>query len=120
MGTLLVMTLYAPFVLAAYAAPFASRSFSELAAIAGVVWVPMLVAVAALYRYVQHEYWVLTWWGLPFVLSLPLLDAFSVGVVGQALVLASKRRHPDHEGSLRLLSLMLLAGPPIWFFFWRS
>ena len=116
MGTFLVMVLFAPFVLAAWAAPSVSQSLQGLATMTGVVWVPMLVVFAALVRFVHHEYWVLTWWGILIMFSLPLLYAFSVGAVGHALVLVSKRMQLDHETSIRQLSLLLMAGPLIWFF----
>jgi phosphotransferase system glucose/maltose/N-acetylglucosamine-specific IIC component len=117
--TVLAMILYAPFMLAAWAAPFASQSWRLFAAIAGGVWVPLIIGYISFENFIERgyrEYWIQTWWGILIVLCLPLLYAFSVGVLGQFLALAFTRRGSDQEGLVRVLSLLLMVGVPMWFF----
>lgn len=117
METVFTMILFAPFMLGAWAAPSVSRSLSELVAIAGVVWVPALAVGVFLHLYLWHELQLLSWWGLLVVLSLPVLFAFSVGVVGQFLILAFTRRGTSQEQAIRLVSLLAMVGVPVWLLF---
>ncbi len=115
MGTLLLIVVAAPFMLAAWAATSFLRTLPELAVICALVWIPAALVGAYLNINIQHEYELLSLWGVLLVLTMPLVYAFTVGAIGQFLILATTRRESDQEKALRLVSLAVMVGLPVWF-----